>query len=468
MPAPTFVAEYESLWSGANPATQTISVTVAVSDVLVVVALTQDNPITVSTPTGGTGIVWELKQSIVIVNYCSAYLWTTVIETAQTFTLSLSKVGTAGGDDWGFNCLRFSSTDGVGASAKANAAAAAPSLALTTIQANSAIVVVNGDWNASNAARTWRTGAGALTEKSYVYAGVNIYTIYVGYHADVGAVGAKTVGLSAPTGQQYSLIAVEVKSGNPAPLALRNNMEGGPPNTVVTTANSNQFGDNPWDAVNSTGANTDLRFAHSDAFGLNRPSAEYTLLTQSDTVGTPYTAWNIAMGDRAEFWARFYIYLPSISVNPGNRALFSVYSFDTLCMSVWLKTSAAPFVLQIRDSASLITSMTTALVGGEWNRIEVRALISGTADLRLYKGDAADSSVATESIAQTGANYGPEAYFEEWRFGQHVTTGNSIMTVYTSSMELNNSGWPGPAPFRAGKGCPGVLTNAIAPHSMSY
>ena len=36
-------------------------------------------------------------------------------------------------------------------------------------------------------------------------------TGYGGYHADAGTAGSKTVGLSAPSGQTYTTIALEVK-----------------------------------------------------------------------------------------------------------------------------------------------------------------------------------------------------------------------------------------------------------------
>jgi len=35
--------------------------------------------------------------------------------------------------------------------------------------------------------------------------------VYVAYYPDAGTAGSKTVGLSAPTGQQYSIVAVEIK-----------------------------------------------------------------------------------------------------------------------------------------------------------------------------------------------------------------------------------------------------------------
>lgn len=119
---------------------------------------------------------------------------------------------------YGFCIAEFSGSDGFGASAKVTSGSGAPSLSLTTTQDNSAIVVFVGDWNAINgSSRTWRTVNGftpsAANGKELVYAGTagSDYIVYAAYYPDAGTAGAKTVGLSAPTGQKYSVVALEVK-----------------------------------------------------------------------------------------------------------------------------------------------------------------------------------------------------------------------------------------------------------------
>ena len=58
--------------------------------------------------------------------------------------------------------------------------------------------------------RAWRTVNGsAPVETAYFLNALN-YTVYVAYYANVGTAGAKTVGLSTPTGQQYTIAAIEV------------------------------------------------------------------------------------------------------------------------------------------------------------------------------------------------------------------------------------------------------------------
>ena len=69
---------------------------------------------------------------------------------------------------------------------------------------------------AIGASRAWRTPSGATGivaggagEVAYYRNNVQ-YGVYVGYHSDVGAAGSKTVGLTAPAGQQYAICAIEV------------------------------------------------------------------------------------------------------------------------------------------------------------------------------------------------------------------------------------------------------------------
>jgi hypothetical protein len=205
---PTFVAEYETAWN-TTTSPKTVSVTTAVGDVLVCYGMTADGATTLNTPTGGTGLSWTLRQSAGIVagNRTPVYIWTATATTAQTLTLSMTRNGTTTWQ-WGFNCLRFSGSSGIGASSS-TIGDGGPSLNLTTTQDNSAVVVANSDFAVVATARTWRTTAGAFTEQTYSTVSGQM-TVYGGYHPTVGTAGSKTVGLSAPATQTYSIAAVEV------------------------------------------------------------------------------------------------------------------------------------------------------------------------------------------------------------------------------------------------------------------
>lgn len=139
---PTLEAEYETAWSAVGAGAKTASVTVNAGDVLSIFGMTESNTYTLATPTGG-GLTYTLEQSIVVVDYCTCYVWTATSASSQTFTLSITMAGGTG--YWGFNCLRWSASDGIGASSKTNVASGAPSLAVTTGTDNAAIVAAVGD-----------------------------------------------------------------------------------------------------------------------------------------------------------------------------------------------------------------------------------------------------------------------------------------------------------------------------------
>lgn len=227
MPAPTFVAEYESAWNNST-SPKTISVTTAVGDVLVCLAVMENHVAGIATPTGGTGLTWTLRQSIVVTDYCQVYAWTATATTAETFTFSIAESASTA-NFWGATVLRWSGSDGIGASAKTNVSSGAPSLGLTTTGENSAIATVNADWNAADgASRTWRTINSSTGNEQTYFRDSSRYAVYANRWNDVGASGSKTTGLSAPSGQKYSIISVEVLGSSGGPIS-------GPANTATET-----------------------------------------------------------------------------------------------------------------------------------------------------------------------------------------------------------------------------------------
>jgi hypothetical protein len=207
---PTFVAEYGDTWN-TTTSPKTASVTVANGDGIVVIGMTSDQGATLGTPTGG-GLTYTLQQSVVVAAYCTVYVWTALSSSSQTFDVSITRSG----DDtllWGLSVLRFSSVSAVGASSKTNVSSGAPSLGLTTTGANSVVVTANADWNATDGtSRTWRTVNVSASETTY-FRDAAAYTVYVAYYTDSGSAGAKTTGLSAPSGQKYAIVSVEIQGG---------------------------------------------------------------------------------------------------------------------------------------------------------------------------------------------------------------------------------------------------------------
>jgi len=222
---PVFVSESETVWNtGTTP--KTASVTVAPGDVLVVCAVTEEGDTNLSTPTGG-GLFYQLQQSVDIDNqWTGVYVWAAVCYDAQTFDVSVASTGAA--SFYGFNASVWSNVESVGVSTKTNVSGAAPTLDLQTSRDQSVVVVANGDFNAADgASRTWRTVNGITPvapetsgELTYFRDAAH-YSLYVGYYSDAGLAGSvntKTVGLSAPAGQKFSIVALELRGGT-APAA---------------------------------------------------------------------------------------------------------------------------------------------------------------------------------------------------------------------------------------------------------
>jgi hypothetical protein len=199
----------ETVIGTASPKT-TAALNVLANDVLVAYVTGHTNTSVATISNSGVALAWTQRQVVVVTGYCWVSIWTAVpTGTRPGLTVTFTSTGSTGG------CvLQFRDSNGVGASAKTNVLSGAPTLDVTTTSADSAVVVVNADALVlSGAARVWRTNAGALTETQYVLSG--FHTVYGGYHASSGAADVVAVGLTAPTGQKYSIAAVEVLGQTP-------------------------------------------------------------------------------------------------------------------------------------------------------------------------------------------------------------------------------------------------------------
>lgn len=223
MAAPTFIQEAETSYTAVSPSNKTTgSFAVQTGDVLVAYAFASDDlgglaPFTLT----GSGQTWTSRQAFSNFSGTNCYveLWTAVAASTTSITVTFDGNGDNAATRFGGNVLTFRGSAGVGASNQANSSSGTPSCGLTTTAANSAIVVINSDWQAiDGTSRAWLTSAGTFNEKTYDRQTSNM-TVYGGYHDDVSAAGAKTVGLSAPSGMKWATLAVEVKgsAGGPAP-----------------------------------------------------------------------------------------------------------------------------------------------------------------------------------------------------------------------------------------------------------
>lgn len=246
MAAPTFIQEAETTWTSAASASTktTASFTTLAGDILVGVAGSEDNGRAPGS-IGGGGLTWTEKNRVAVATYCQALI-ASATATAQSMTANIPGFN-GNANFYGLNVLTFRASDGVGATAKTNVLSGAPSLSITTTQDNSAIVVVVLDWSAQDGtSRTWRTvnsitpTAGNGMERTY-FRDAAAYTAYAAYYSDAGTAGAKTVGISAPGSQKYSIVALEVKGS-------------GSVDATVTAVAALGLGDSPIPAVSAGAA----------------------------------------------------------------------------------------------------------------------------------------------------------------------------------------------------------------------
>ncbi|MEK7152783.1 MAG: hypothetical protein AAB834_02455, partial [Patescibacteria group bacterium] len=269
--------------------------------------------VSLGTPSGN-GVSFSLETSVIVdINYCAAYIWTGTDSAGGTnWTLTCTNSGST--QRWGFTCLVFRATGGIGASNATNVSSGAPSLGLTTTGDNSAIAVFNADWQAISTARTWRTvnsitpSVGNGLETTYATDSLS-YTAYAAYYNDAGATGAKTVGLTAPAGQRYSIVAVEVLG----PTATAPEVTTLPVTDIgPTTATGNG-------SVDSDGGDTITERGVCWSTSLN-PTTANSKATAAGTTGT-YSVNMTGLTDDTLYHARAYA-INSIGTSYGADVTF--------------------------------------------------------------------------------------------------------------------------------------------------
>jgi hypothetical protein len=213
---PTFVQGAETAWSTSTTPKSSPSFDDLIADILVSLGGAADGGSTAVVPTLSGETFAALESVGTAATSARIDVRAATVASAGTGdVVSEALTGTA--NLFGANVLTFRGSDGVGAHVSTNGAAGGPSQVITTTQDNSAIAVITVDWNAvDGTTRTWRTvngitpTAGNGLELSYFRDSIN-YAVYVAYYSDAGAAGAKTVGLSAPVGQKYTIAAIEIK-----------------------------------------------------------------------------------------------------------------------------------------------------------------------------------------------------------------------------------------------------------------
>ena len=205
--APTVTKLYEvPSWTATTSPRTSSSLTVAAGDVLVVLAAgsSSNGALSVS---DSASLTWS-GTSVTTSGYTPVYLWTATVVTAGSLTVTVTRA--SGSSYYGFVVLKAASCGGVGTPVTGSGTSGGPSLAITTTTDNSAIAYISGDYNSvSVTSRAWRQVNSVNPTEDYV--GTPSSSLYIAHYGDAGTANSKTAGLSAPTGQKWSVVAVELK-----------------------------------------------------------------------------------------------------------------------------------------------------------------------------------------------------------------------------------------------------------------
>lgn len=272
---PTRVSYAQTNFTTNTTPKSTSTFDVQAGDLIVIYGYAAVYETTLNTPTwDGSGSV-VLKDLIYTSGYAPICCWTisvTATATGRSITGTISNTTFV----WGLSATVWRNHGGIGVASKANTSGT-PSVALTTTAANSAVQTAINDWNGVNgSSRAWLSVNGsAMTESMYTYvtdAGIGYYTIYESYRADTGSTGSKTLGLSAPSGQKYSIIGVEILPASSGPAKVSTLTE--PFNTLDTSK---------WDYVDGDGTLTVTGGELVVALLPSKSGYTYDLYTSKDT-----------------------------------------------------------------------------------------------------------------------------------------------------------------------------------------
>lgn len=212
MALPTFVSYTATTSLVTAGATKSVSVAVQAGDRIVFLGASEDASVSINAPSD-TVNTYTQQERVSTGSYCGVVIYSATAASSTTLTIQTT-VTTGGSGRWGFGVIVFRASDGFGAAEQitSNVGAVGPTLGVTTTQANSALIFISADWNAADgASRTYRQVNGVNpTERSYARDSGS-HTAYIASYADAAATGAKTVGVSAPTGQKYAIAVIEVK-----------------------------------------------------------------------------------------------------------------------------------------------------------------------------------------------------------------------------------------------------------------
>jgi hypothetical protein len=236
--APTLASSAKVTSGAANVGATLVSgnIVVAVGDVLIVKAgtssaVTATNGATPSTVQDSLVNTWGAAK-VLGTNSGSnggTGLWAATVTVAgtTTITVNFTRSGTSSNANFEWEQWTGAQLAGTPATNATNysGVTGAPSGAITTVAAGSVVSWMDNDFAAiAPGTPTYRTGSGTVTQETIEdQSGIGQYVTYHAWQTTTST-GSQTYGLSAPTGQSWQLLAIEIQAssgGGATPTAVR-------------------------------------------------------------------------------------------------------------------------------------------------------------------------------------------------------------------------------------------------------
>ncbi|MER6892029.1 hypothetical protein, partial [Streptomyces halstedii] len=232
-------------------------------------------------------------------------------------------------------------------------------------------------------------------------------------------------------------------------MQLVNGADGGTQGLTVTPANSGGASGNAWNAVAGT-PNIVYDGAHA------RGALAYKLDVAAAT--TPHqVVWTSAsMGAVTQLYGRLYLWTAAHPVT-NRLGLVRFMNGASQAARLILQTDGTLQLTDAGNAAELNT--TTPIATGQWVRVEWRVVFVATGaavEVRLFND--ADSTVATQVVSGTASGIG--AACDSVQIGAYLNGLASSWTAWLDSIELNDTGFPGPLPDDEPEGT-GAITGAV-------
>jgi len=213
---PTLVASYPAYSAASNTtALTTPSFTPASGEIIVVKRATEDSAHAYSGVPSGGSLTYTSRASDNSGSHCYVDIYTAV-GAGASMTVSSGALSTSAWHSMMVERWSGAQLAATPATNSTKTGTGAPSATVITVASNSIVTSVNADWAAiAPTGRAYRSSANedGLHDKS-----TGNYVAYFFYQT-AAASGSQTIGLTAPTGETWSMLGIEIQdAGGVTPL----------------------------------------------------------------------------------------------------------------------------------------------------------------------------------------------------------------------------------------------------------